>query len=151
VYSELWRQALYATLVISGALVGSRYGLAGVAAGVSVAILYMFVAMAQLALRASGTAWHDYLRVQAGALVTAVVTGSVVLSIRLLLEAYQASSAAITLAIVTGGAVPWSLGVLWTLGEPDLEPLRARLPGFCLHLVETLRKSRRTFAGLPIG
>ncbi len=35
IYGELWRQVVYAALVIGGVLVGSRYGLTGVAIGVS--------------------------------------------------------------------------------------------------------------------
>jgi hypothetical protein len=34
---------VYATLVVVGAVIGTRYGLAGVAVGVSLAILFMFV------------------------------------------------------------------------------------------------------------
>jgi O-antigen/teichoic acid export membrane protein len=143
VYKELWRQAVYAAVVIGGALVGSRYGLAGVAAGVSVAILYMFVATGQLALRATGISWRLYLRVQLGALVTAAVTCGVALIARLLLEACQASSAVITLAVLAGAAVPWSVGMLWSLGDPGFEPLRERLPDACVRLIEMLRMRRR--------
>lgn len=142
VYSELWRQAVYAGLVIAGAFVGLRYDLPGVAAGVSLAILYMFVATSQLALRATQTPWRLYLRVQRGALVTAASAGVVALCIRLLLEASKASSGAITLAILAGAAVPWSLGMLWNLGDPGFEPLRSRLPGWCDRLVERLRRPR---------
>lgn len=147
VYSELWRQVLYASLVIGGALVGLRFGLPGVAAGVSVAILCMFVATGQLALRVTETPWHLYLRVQLDALVIGGVTGAVALFIRLVLEAYQASSTLITLAVLAGAAVPSGLGMLWKLGEPDLEPLRARLPGWCVRLVERLRRHRRPRPG----
>lgn len=142
VYSELWRQVVYAALVVAGALVGLRYDLPGVAAGVSLAILYMFVATSQLSLRATQTPWRVYLRVQRGALVTAAFAGAVALGVRLLLEAMQASSAAITVAILAGAAVPWSLGMLWNLGDPDFEPLRSRLPGWCGRLIERLRGPR---------
>jgi PST family polysaccharide transporter len=53
VFQELWRQVIYAGLVIAGAVVGSAWGLPGVAAGVSAAILYMYVACGHLALRAT--------------------------------------------------------------------------------------------------
>jgi O-antigen/teichoic acid export membrane protein len=139
VYSELWRQAVYAGLVIAGAFVGLRYGLAGVAAGVSLAILYMFVATSQLALRATQTPWRLYLRVQRSALVTAAVTGLVALCVRLVLETTKASSGVMTVAILAGAAVPWSLGMLWNLGDPGFQPLRSRLPGWCDRLVERLR------------
>jgi len=138
VYGELWRQAVYAGLVIAGALVGSRHGLPGAAAGVSVAILYTFVAMGQLALRVTGIPWYLYLR------VTTAVTCGVAFSARLVLEACHAPSAMIALAVVGRAAVPWSIGMLWTMGEPDFEPLRARLPGAGVRLVEALR-GRRSF------
>jgi O-antigen/teichoic acid export membrane protein len=138
VYGELWRQVTYAAAVIGGTLVGSRYGLPGVAAGVSVAILYMFVATSQLALHATGTPWRVYFRVQAGAALTGGVAGAVALFVRLLLEAGRVSSATITLAVLAAAAVPWTVGILWTLGQPDCEPLRADLPGWAVRLVETL-------------
>ena len=139
VYGDLRNQVAYACLVVVGSLLGSRYGLAGVAAGVSVAILYMFVATGQLAMRATGTPWRAYLRVQVGAPVAGAVTGGVALAVRLLLEARRASGVTITLAILAAAAVPWSVAMVWQLGEPDFEPLRARLPGWCAQLVEASR------------
>jgi PST family polysaccharide transporter len=139
VYGELWRQVTYAAAVVGGTLVGSRYGLPGVAIGVSAAILYMFMATGQLALRATATPWRMYLRVQVAAIATAVFTGAVALAVRLLLEAAHLSAAAIALAVLAAAAVPWSLGMLWTLGEPELEPLRASLPGPGLQLVDAVR------------
>lgn len=140
VYAELWRQVTYAAAVVGGTLVGSRYGLPGVAVGVSAAILYMFVATGHLALRATATPWRMYLRVQAAAIVTAGLTGAIALIVRLLLEAAHFSAAAIALAVLAAAAVPWSLGMLWTLGEPELEPLRASLAGPGLRLVEVARR-----------
>ena len=131
VYGELRNQTIYAGLVIAGALIGSRFDLPGVAVGVSGAILFMFLATAQLALSATGTPWRGYLRVQVGALVTAGVTCSVALAVRLVLESRQATSAAITLAVLAAAAVPWSIGMLQMLGEPDFAPLRQRLPPWC--------------------
>ena len=131
VYGELRNQTIYAALVIAGALVGSRFDLPGVAVGVSGAILFMFLATAQLALSATGTPWRVYLRVQVGALVTAAVTGSVALVVRLVMESRHATSVAITLTVLAAAAVPWSIGMLRMLGEPDFAPLRQRLPPWC--------------------
>jgi PST family polysaccharide transporter len=139
VYGELWRQITYAAAVIGGTLVGSRYGLPGVAAGVGMAILYMYFATGHLALNATGTSWRLYLRIQLGALATAAVTCAVAFVARLLLEGWQASSLTITLVVLAAASVPWSAGVLWSLGEPDVEPLRIRLPGVWLWIVEALR------------
>lgn len=137
VYRELRRQAVYAVLVIAGALVGVRYGLSGVAAGVAVAILYMFIASGQLALAATRTSWMQYLRVQAGSWITAAVTCAVALSVRWLLEARDAPAAVIALGVVTAASVPWCVGLLLTVGEPGFEPIRALLPAWCGRL--TLR------------
>jgi len=142
VYGELWRQIIYAGLVIAGAAVGSRYDLPGVAVGVSVAILYMFVATGHLALRVTGIPWRLYLRVQLGALVTAGVTCCVALSVRLLLEARHTSGAVITLLVLAAAALPWGVGMLWSLGDPGFESLRARLPRWAARLVEMLRRRR---------
>ncbi len=143
VYGEMRRQIVYAGLVIVGALVGSRYGVPGVAAGVSVATLFMFIAMAHLALRITETPWHSYFGVQFGALVAAGITGGVAFAARILLEARGASSVVIALGVVVAAAVPSAIAMLWQLGEPDLEPIRARLPRSLVRLIETLRMHRR--------
>ena len=147
VYGELWRQIVYAALVIGGTLVGSRYGLAGVAVGVSAAILYMFVATCHLALNATGTSWRVYLRMQRGPLITAGITGAVALLVRLQLQRWLASNLVITLAVLSAAAVPWSLGMLWMLGEPECEPLRSGLPGPGLQLVKAFAALRAGASG----
>jgi len=138
VYGELRNQAVYAVIVIGGALLGSRHGLSWVAAGVCVAIVYMFVATAQLMSRATGTSWRDYLRVQSGALVTSGVTCAFALSARSVLELWHASTGLITLLIFVMAAIPWVIGMLWTLGEPDFEVFRKRLPHWCARLVAAM-------------
>jgi O-antigen/teichoic acid export membrane protein len=139
VYGELWRQVTYAAAVIGGTLVGWRYGLPGVAAGVSVAILYMFVATGHLALRSTGTPWRMYLRVQSDAVVTAGFTGGAALFVRILLEAAHVSTAVTALGVLAGAALPWSLSMLWTLGEPEFEPLRVCLPRPGIRFVQAMR------------
>ena len=143
VYGELWRQLAYAALVVGGTVLGSRHGLPGVAIGVSVAILFMFVATGHLALSATSTPWRSYLRVQLEALVTAVVAGGVALCVRLLLEAVRASNTVITIAVLAAAAVPWSVGMLWTLSMPELGPMRLSLPSAIRRLVEALSRHPR--------
>jgi O-antigen/teichoic acid export membrane protein len=142
VYEELRNQLVYAVLVIGAALIGSRYGLAVVAAGVDFAICYMFIASGQLALSATGTSVRAYLRVQVGALVTTVATSIVVLSTRFLLEAGHGSSGTIVVAVLITAAAPWSIGMLWTLSRPDFQPLLAGLPKAFARVVEILGKRR---------
>jgi PST family polysaccharide transporter len=139
VYSELWRQMVYAALVIAGAYFGSWYGLAGVALGVDVAILFMFFATGQLALRATGLGWRRYARTQVGALVIAVVACTSALAVRTLLEKYGAPSGVIAAGALAAAGVPWTLGTLWKLGVPELRPIKERMPGWCIQLVDVLR------------
>ena len=95
---------------------------------VGIAIMFMFLATGQLCLSITRTPWPMYFRVQRAAVLTALVTLCVVASLRWLLERLECSSATITFAILSGAAVPWSAGILWTLGRPDFEMLRERLP-----------------------
>jgi O-antigen/teichoic acid export membrane protein len=57
VYRRAWRQWVYAAAVFAGALIGSRWGLGGVALGVGAAIVLNFLLMLDLALRITGLSW----------------------------------------------------------------------------------------------
>jgi PST family polysaccharide transporter len=147
VYAELRRQVIYGVLVVVGALLGSPYGLPGVAVGVSLAIMFMFLSTAQLALRVTGTPWHVYCRVQLPALVTGGITCGIVLVVRLTLEALNASSMVITLVAVAASGVPATASLLRTLGDPGFEPLRARLPAGCARLILSARPHSEAWFG----
>jgi O-antigen/teichoic acid export membrane protein len=139
VYRELRCQLVYAGLVLCGAAAGAQYGLAWVAAGVGVAIVYMFIATGRLALRATNTPWRLYVNAQLGAVGTAAVTCGAAASTRLMLEAAGASSVPIAIAVVSVAAIPATAGVLWTLGAPDCAPLRDLLPRWSARLATALR------------
>jgi hypothetical protein len=146
VYRELRNQVLYAGIVIAGALVGARFDIRGVAMGVGVAILCMFIVTGRLALSVTGVEWRQYLRTQVSALVTAGIVGGAALSVRQSLEARQAPSALIALAVLTAAAVPCSAGMLWAL-ESWLAPFRERLGG-PPRLVEAVHGPRRREAAV---
>jgi O-antigen/teichoic acid export membrane protein len=141
VYSELWRQVLYAALVIGGALIALPYGLKGVSTAVGVAIVVMFVTTAQLALHVTGAGWRAYWRVQGGAIAVALVTGAVAVAVREMLEALEQSSTVITVAVLATASIPWGIGVLRALGGPRLAPLRPSLPPWCRDLAAMVRFS----------
>lgn len=124
VYAELRRQIVYAALVIAGAALGTPYQLAGVAAGVAIATLYMFVASGDLALRITGTSWRVYLGAQRGALVIAAVTSAAAFAVRLLLERLQVPSALITFSVLAAAGAVWSACALRTVAaSPSLREL----------------------------
>jgi PST family polysaccharide transporter len=151
VYSELWRQFFYAAVIVVGAIVGSRFGIVGVAFGVAIAVSFMFVASAQLALRITATSWHRYVSVQLVPLAIAAATGVIALSVRRLFEAGGMTSPAISVGVIAAAALPWSLGVLWMLGGASGEPLRPALPRWSVRFAERLRalvrrRKKRGFA-----
>ena len=128
VYGELRNQIVYAVLVLVGAVLGTRFGLAGVSIGVAAAIGYMFVATAQLALSATATSWRTYVRAQIFALAIGAITGTVALAVRLALERQQLSSGPIAAAVLAAAALPAALGILWVLGDADFGPVLRNFP-----------------------
>jgi O-antigen/teichoic acid export membrane protein len=60
VYARAARQLAYAVLVVVGALIGQRWGVSGVAAGVAVAVIVNFGLMAHLVLDATGLTWTAF-------------------------------------------------------------------------------------------
>lgn len=66
VYRSAWRVSLYALAVVIGAGVGTRWGIAGVAAGVTVAIVLRYALVAGLAAGLLEMGWESFLRCHAG-------------------------------------------------------------------------------------
>jgi O-antigen/teichoic acid export membrane protein len=139
VYSDLKRQAFYAALVIAGSLAGAAYGLRGIALGVSVAILAMFIATGQLALRITGTSWNEYARIQFAPLSIAIVSGACAFGARAVLARSHARDGIVAGCMLVAASVPWSAGALWVLGSRDLQSVCARLPRWCRRMVAFVR------------
>lgn len=78
VYQVAWRQMAYAALVVVGAVLGQRWGLSGVAVGVLVALLGVFLMNAQLGKSLTSLAWKEFWMVHlpAGLLTVIVVAES---------------------------------------------------------------------------
>ncbi len=141
VYPELRNQTVYAVLVVAGASVGARYGLVGVAGGVDVAILCMFVLTGQLAMNVTALHWQRYFGVQMGAVITAALTGACGLLVRHFMEETRAPSIVIAMAILAAAAAPWCASMLWTLGRADFAPV---LPRPLAPFAEMTRRLRET-------
>lgn len=62
VYRRAWRQFFYAIAALVGAYIGRRWGIAGVAAGVSLAILLNYIVMLQLACVLLSTTMASFFR-----------------------------------------------------------------------------------------
>jgi PST family polysaccharide transporter len=139
VYSELWRQAVFAIFVIVAALIGSANGLRGVAIGVDMAILYMFLATGQLALQIVGSSWPEYLAIQRTAVLIAALTAAAGLVTRIALEHAAVGPTFAAGGILVASAIPWVVGVVWRLGTPELDLVQRHLPPFVRRMVRAPR------------
>ena len=140
VYRRAWRQVLYAVLVIGGAYIGSRWGIAGVAACVSLAIAANFVLMNQLSLSLVGMTRRELLAAHVPAVLVGAVSTLTIGAAASGLRAFNAPAAItlglallLALAVVLGLMRNWpqawlSADVRWAL---DLAETRvpARLAG----------------------
>ncbi|HWN19007.1 MAG TPA: lipopolysaccharide biosynthesis protein [Gemmatimonadales bacterium] len=104
------RDGVYAAAVLTGSLIGTRFGLAGVAAGVVLAIAVNYVLGAAMSLRMLGATWRDYAASQLPAFGLGLLTAAVAHPTRLGLLAAGAGQ---LLVLVLTGCV--SLGVLGAL------------------------------------
>lgn len=95
VYRRAWRQWLYASLVIGGAVVGQRWGIAGIAAGVVCALFVNFVFMAHLSTRLVALRWADFLAAHGAGIRLSAAVG---------LPTYAAATAA--RAVWSGHPIP---------------------------------------------
>lgn len=77
VYRRASRKWAYAGLVVLGSLVGQRWGLSGVAAGVALALAANFLLMAQLSLSVIGMSWRRFVAAHAPAATLSVLVAAV--------------------------------------------------------------------------
>ena len=76
-YQRAWRQAVYAALVIGLAYAGHPFGLAGIAAGVTLAILVNSVLMIHLSMQVANLSWRQVLAAHFAALPSFVLSAGV--------------------------------------------------------------------------
>ncbi|HET7621719.1 MAG TPA: lipopolysaccharide biosynthesis protein [Gemmatimonadaceae bacterium] len=74
VYGTAWRSGAYAILVVLGAVIGQRWGIVGVAAGVAFAIIVNFLLVAQLNARVTGLVLRELIALHLPALALAAPT-----------------------------------------------------------------------------
>jgi O-antigen/teichoic acid export membrane protein len=133
VYRRAWRQGLYAALVIGGSIVGQRWGLAGVAVGVLLAVTVNFLAMAQLSLGVTHMTWGTLLRAHVPALRLSVACGLVLWALLEPLRHWDLPAFARLLAAACG-TIAAGLALAWAaprffVGNDGLWMLR-RLLGY---------------------
>ncbi len=86
VYRRAWRQIVYAILVVGGAIVGQRWGIAGVAWFVLGALAVNYLMMAQLSLSEAAMPWSGFWRAHLPAAAITVVCTPLVWGLATLLR-----------------------------------------------------------------
>jgi PST family polysaccharide transporter len=111
------RDGIYAFAVLTGSLIGTRFGLVGVATGVVLAIAVNYLVGAAMSLRMLGASWRDYARSQLPAFAIGLLTASVAYPVRIgLLTAGFSQVVVLTLTCLASLTV---LGVLY-LARPSI-------------------------------
>jgi PST family polysaccharide transporter len=152
VYAIAWRQGVFAAAVLAGAVVGQRWGLPGVAAGVLAAQLLYFGLTTQLSLGLTSLALRGFAAAVARGVLLGALVGVELLLMAVILRQLEAPPAvtlglAAILVSVTGVA-----SIRLRLIGPDglwlLEGLADRLPPQLAALPRLLGLSRPAAAGL---
>ena len=115
VYRRAWRQGIYASCVVVGALIGQRWGIRGVAVGVLLALLENYALMAHLSLSLIGMSWSAYLARHVPGVVVSVVAAVAALAARTAGEALH-------LPVVAVLCSSWLAGIVAVLALLRLAP-----------------------------
>jgi O-antigen/teichoic acid export membrane protein len=115
--TRMVRDGIYAVAVVLGSLVGTRFGLVGVATGVVIAIGVNYFVGAAMSLRILGATWRDYARSQLPAFGLGVLTAGVAYGVRMALLA--AGFNQLMVVVVTSSISLAALGLFY-LARPGI-------------------------------
>ena len=104
VYQRASRQIIYALLVVAGAWAGTRWGLVGVAVGVSGAIVVNFLLMAHLTLSMANLSWAQFWRAHLPGAALALIAAVQLEAVSSLCRQWQAPPL-LTLTIATAATL----------------------------------------------
>jgi O-antigen/teichoic acid export membrane protein len=110
VYAQSWRHAVYAMCIFGGSLLGTRWGITGVAAGVVGALVVIYLLMAQLTVRLVDTKWASFFAAHVPGLIVAGCLAGVALSVRTLARAAHLPDAAVLAGTLSASALGVGLG-----------------------------------------
>ena len=140
VMAEVRRQAVLAVLLYTGALIGIRWGIAGVALGVLAGMIFMYFAMAHLSLRIVQGTWRDFFAAHLPGLTLGLQVASVALVVRWVMEKVGAGSLPTLVAITAAGAVTLPIGVYSLPGPLRPSDLFSRFGESISHLPVPVRR-----------
>jgi len=121
VYARMWRQGIFAGLVVGGALAGTTWGVEGVASGIVAALAANYALMAWLSLSTTKLAWSRFAALHVRGLAVAAACGLLALLVARPIREAQLPSLVV---LVTAVAVPCALYLLaaWRLPPQVMGP-----------------------------
>jgi len=148
VYARAWREWAYATVVVAGSIVAQRWGLAGVAAAVLLALATNFLLTAHLGTRLVALSWADYCRAHAAGLRVAAVVAVPALVVATAARTVSGVAPALVLVVTVAAAGAVVMAFLlvrpaWLLG-PDGHYLMRQTADFLRR-----RMRRAAASGVP--
>ena len=149
VMAEVRRQAILAALLFLGALIGTRWGIAGVSAGVVGGMLFMYFAMAHLSLGIVQGTWREFFAAHLAGLTLGFQVGLVAFVARWLMEWAGAGSLPTLIAITIACGVALPIGLHTLPGRLRPTDLLARLGGSLPQLPAPVQRSLAWMLRLP--
>lgn len=145
VYRTAARGMVFALLVLAGAAVGQRWGIAGVSAGVAVAVTANFVLVLHLGMRITRVTWGEIIGVHLPALLVAVLVGAAAAGVAEPLRSREVAAPFVLLAAalvivpllaillrtfpgrLLGADGIWVVDTLWRSAPLRMQPLLRRV------------------------
>ncbi len=141
VMAEVRRQGVLALLLYAGALIGVRWGIAGVALGVLAGMIFMYFAMAHLSLRIVKGTWRDFFAAHLPGLILGLQVASVALVVRWAMEKAGYGSLPTLIALTAASAITLPIGVYSLPGRLRPADLFSRFGESISHLPIPVRRS----------
>jgi len=110
VYRRAWRQWMYSAAVVGFSVLGSAWGIKGVAWGVTAAIIANYILVAALCRQLTGLSWNSFVVAHMPGVSLGATWAALALLLKRLLPASASSITVLSIAILTLVAVT---GVLW--------------------------------------
>jgi PST family polysaccharide transporter len=145
IWAEVWRQVLYASTIVVGIVLFSRWGVPGAAAAVLAATMMMAIMMQALMRRIAGLTWGQLLGPQLPGVLASLGLVPVILATQWLMEAARSGPVAdwqmLIAKIVAGGLFYAAFVLLARFGGVD-DIVDETLADFAPRLLPVLRRGR---------
>jgi O-antigen/teichoic acid export membrane protein len=86
VYSEAWRQLVFAVLITAGAIYAVRFGIEGVSLAVLISSVWLYFSMAQIAIRILKSTWKKFILSQLPGLFISIIIICLNIPINILMD-----------------------------------------------------------------